>query len=153
MASVLPIPALQDLKVTVQEQTLVFPSQQTQQKSIFLSNIDQILNYNIPTAHFFVANPDFPPETVAERLRRALEKVLVPYDFMAGRFKLNQVSGRLEIECNRAGAGFVVAASEHSLADLGDLVYPSLGFRQLAVQMLDNLELADYQPLCTFQVY
>ncbi|KAG8371809.1 hypothetical protein BUALT_Bualt12G0001800 [Buddleja alternifolia] len=133
MASVIPIPAMQDLKVTLQESVLVFPSQQTEKKALFLSNIDQILNYNIPTAHFFKASPDFPPEIVAKRLKIALEKVLVPYDFMAGRFKLNHESGRLEIDCNAAGAGFVVASSEYSLDELGDFVYPNLGFRQLAV--------------------
>ncbi|KAI3471432.1 hypothetical protein Pfo_030796 [Paulownia fortunei] len=152
MASVLPIPAMQDLKVTLHESILVFPSQETQKKSLFLSNIDQILNYNIPTAHFFTANPDFPPETVAKRLKVALEKVLVPYDFMAGRFKLNQQSDRLDIDCNAAGAGFVVASSEYSLDDLGDFVHPNLGFRQLAVQILDNLGPDNDQPLCTFQV-
>ncbi|KAK6149254.1 hypothetical protein DH2020_016779 [Rehmannia glutinosa] len=152
MASILPIPAMQDLKVTLHESILVLPSQETPKKSLFLSNIDQILNYNIPTIHFFTANPDFPSETVAKRLKMALEKVLVPYDFMAGRFKLNEQSGRLEIQCNAAGAGFVVASSEYRLDDLGDFVHPNLGFRQLAAQILDNLGPDDDQPLCTFQV-
>ncbi|EYU34266.1 hypothetical protein MIMGU_mgv1a023386mg, partial [Erythranthe guttata] len=127
---------------------------QTPKKSIFLSNIDQILNYDIPTAHFFKANPDFPPETVAERLRTALEKVLVPYDFMAGRLKLNRELGRLEIDCNAAGAGFVVAKSDVSLDEIGgeNLVCPNLGYRQLAVQRLDSLPPDVDQPLCVFQV-
>ncbi|KAK4404989.1 Anthranilate N-benzoyltransferase protein 1 [Sesamum angolense] len=136
---------MQHLNITFQQSILVPPSNQTHNhhpnKSIFLSNIDQILNYNIPTVHFFKANPDFPPEIVAERLKMALQTLLqAPYDFMAGRFKLNQQSGRLEIHCNSAGAGFVVASSEYSLDDLGDFVYPNLGFRQLALQTLDNLE-------------
>ncbi|KAL0452857.1 UNVERIFIED_CONTAM: hypothetical protein Slati_1263800 [Sesamum latifolium] len=151
MASVLRVPALQDLKLTLQEPILVSPAKETEKRCIFLSNIDQILNYNIPTAHFFKANPDFHPEIVAKRLKLALERVLVPYDFMAGRFKLNQESGRLEIECNSAGAGFVVASSEYSLDDLGDFVYPNLGFRQLAPQTLPNLGPEVDQPLCVFQ--
>ncbi|KAK6124602.1 hypothetical protein DH2020_041657 [Rehmannia glutinosa] len=117
-----PNPAMQDLKVTFQESTLVFPPSKTEKKSLFLSNIDQILNYNVPTLSFFPANKDYPPEVVSERLRLALEKVLVPYDYMAGRLKLNEESGRLEIDCNAAGAGFVVAASEFSLDEMGDLV-------------------------------
>ncbi|KAL0452924.1 UNVERIFIED_CONTAM: Anthranilate N-benzoyltransferase protein 1 [Sesamum latifolium] len=155
MAFILPIPPMQDLKITFQESILVSPSKQTDDhnKSIFLSNIDQILNYNIPTVHFFKANPDFPPQVVAKRLKMALQRVLqVPYDFMAGRFKLNQQSGRLEIDCNSAGAGFVVASSEYSLDDLGDFVYPNLGFRQLAPQTLDNLGPEADQPLCLLQV-
>ncbi|KAL0444048.1 UNVERIFIED_CONTAM: Fatty alcohol:caffeoyl-CoA acyltransferase [Sesamum latifolium] len=35
-------------------------------------------------------------------LKMALERVLVHYDFLAGRFKLNPQSGRLEIDCNSA---------------------------------------------------
>ncbi|KAL0359356.1 UNVERIFIED_CONTAM: hypothetical protein Sangu_0785000 [Sesamum angustifolium] len=69
--------------------------------------MDQILNYSIPPVHFFKANPDFPPEIVAKRLKMALHRVLqAPYDFMAGRFKLNQQSGSLEIDCHSAEAGF-----------------------------------------------
>ncbi|KAG8371816.1 hypothetical protein BUALT_Bualt12G0002500 [Buddleja alternifolia] len=155
MATISPNPTLQDLKITFQESTLVFPSQQTpdQKKSIFLSNIDQILNYNVPTVYFFPANKDFPPEIVSKRLKMALEKVLVTYDFMAGRLQLNQESGRLEIDCNAAGTGFVVASSEFSLDEIGDLVCPNLGFRQLAVQSLDNLSSVNgNQPLCIIQV-
>ncbi|KAL8482681.1 hypothetical protein ACS0TY_025642 [Phlomoides rotata] len=151
MAILSPVPTLQDLKVTFQECTLVIPSQETKKQSIFLSNIDQILNYSIPTAFFFKANADFPPENVARRMKTALEKVLVSYDFMAGRLSLNHQTGRLEIDCNAAGAGFVVASSKLSLVEMGDcLVYPNLGYRQLAVERLDNL--AHDQPLCVFQI-
>ncbi|KAL0287684.1 UNVERIFIED_CONTAM: Shikimate O-hydroxycinnamoyltransferase [Sesamum calycinum] len=98
-----------------------------------------MLNFDVPTVHFFKANPDFPPETVAKSLKMALERVLVHYDFLAGRFKLNLQSGRLEIDCNSAGMGFVVATSECLLDELGDFAYPNLGFRQLAIRTLDNL--------------
>lgn len=153
MTALSPIPAFEDLKITFQEQSLVFPSQETQKKSIFLSNIDQILNYNIPTAHFFKPNPDFPPENVAEKLRVALERVLVSYEFMAGRLKLNQENSRLEIDCNEAGAGFVVASSEFSLDEIMEfLVHPNLGYRQLAIEKIESLGPGFDQPLCVFQV-
>ncbi|KAL2549309.1 HXXXD-type acyl-transferase family protein [Forsythia ovata] len=144
-------PSIHDLKVTLQDSTLIFPSQETEKKSIFLSNIDQVLNFNVQTIHFFPANPDFAQEVVTSRLKTALEKVLVPYDFMAGRLKMNPQSGRLEVECNAAGAGFVVASTQFSLDEIGDLVYPNPAFRELIVQSMDNLE-ADNQPLCIFQV-
>lgn len=144
-------PSIQDLKVTLQDSTLVFPSQETENRSIFLSNIDQVLNFYVQTIHFFPANPDFTPEVIASRLKTALEKVLVPYDFVAGRLKHNPQSSRLEVECNAAGAGFVVASTQFSLDEIGDLVYPNPAFRGLIVQSLDNLE-ADNQPLCIFQV-
>ncbi|KAL8482691.1 hypothetical protein ACS0TY_025649 [Phlomoides rotata] len=152
MAALSPIPTFNDLKIKFQHSSLVFPSQETRKQSIFLSNIDQLPNYNIPTAHFFKRNPNFPPKNVSERLKMALEKVLVPYDFMAGRLKLNHKTGRLEIDCNADGAGFVVALSEFSLDEIGNcLVYPNLGYRQLASEKLDNLEAGDDQPLCVFQ--
>lgn len=143
--------AKQDLKVTLQHSTLVFPNQETENKSMFLSNIDQVLNFNVQTVHFFRAQPDFPPEVVKEKLKNALGKVLVPYDFLAGRLKFNQELGRLEINCNAAGAGFVLAKSELSLNEVGDLVYPNPAFGQLIVPSLDILEPND-QPLCILQV-
>ncbi|XP_071922576.1 acyltransferase GLAUCE-like isoform X1 [Coffea arabica] len=146
-----PDTAIHDLKVTIQESQLVFPAQETQSKSMFLSNIDQVLNFNVQTVHFFPANLEFPPKIVADRLRTALSNVLVPYDFLAGRIKLNPQSGRLEIDCNSAGAVFAVASSEFALDDIGDLVYPNPAFGQLIVQKVDAIG-SDDQPLCIIQL-
>ncbi|MCD9637969.1 hypothetical protein HAX54_021573 [Datura stramonium] len=143
---------IQDLKVTIHDTSLVFPSQETQRRPMFLSNIDQVLNFDVQTLHFFNANPEFPPEIVRERLRIALSRVLVPYDFLAGRLKMNQESKRLEIDCNCAGAVFLVASSELTLEEIGDLVYPNPAFRQLIVhENIDLLE-KDDKPLCIIQV-
>ncbi|XP_059307534.1 acyltransferase GLAUCE [Lycium ferocissimum] len=144
---------IEDLKVTIHDTSLVFPSEETQKKPMFLSNIDQVLNFDVQTLHFFTANPEFPPEIVTERLRNALSKVLVPYDFLAGRLKMNQESKRLEIDCNGvAGAVFLVASSELTLKEIGDLVYPNPGFRQLiAHESIAHLE-KDDKPLCIIQV-
>ncbi|KAG8366013.1 hypothetical protein BUALT_Bualt17G0032000 [Buddleja alternifolia] len=146
-------PTIQDLKVKLHHSTLLFPTQKTQKKCCFLSNVDQNFNFYVATLHFFSANPNFPPETVAKRLKTAVEKVLVPYDFAAGTVQRNHQSGCLEIDCDAAGAGFVVASSEVSLDEIGDLVYPHQGYNQLAIQNLDNWEPNnDRQPLCIFQV-
>ncbi|XP_016507341.1 acyltransferase GLAUCE-like [Nicotiana tabacum] len=142
---------IQELKVTIQDTSLVFPSEETQKKPMFLSNIDQVLNFDVQTLHFFPANSEFPPEIVKEKLRNALSKVLVPYDFLAGRLKMNHQIGRLEIDCNAEGAVFVVASSELTLKEIGDLVYPNPGFRQLITQSIDLLE-KDDKPLCIIQV-
>lgn len=144
---------IQDLKVTIQDTNLIFPSQETPKKPMFLSNIDQVLNFDVQTLHFFNANPEFPPEIVIERLRIALSRVLVHYDFLAGRLRMNQESKRLEFDCNSdAGAVFMVASSELTLKEIGDLVYPNPGFRQLIVhENIDILE-KDDKPLCIIQV-
>ncbi|CAK7325981.1 unnamed protein product [Dovyalis caffra] len=145
-------PLLQDLKVTIQSSSLVFPNQETaERKSMFLSNIDQVLDFNVETVHFFASHKDFPAQAVAEKIKNALEKILVPYDFLAGRLKLNTTTGRLEIDCNGAGAGFVVASSECTLDEIGDLVYPNPAFAKLVVTSLDSLE-KNGKPLCIIQV-
>ncbi|XP_051133347.1 acyltransferase GLAUCE-like [Andrographis paniculata] len=153
MAVLSPLPSLQDLNLTFHQTTLVFPSKETEKRSIFLSNSDHFFNENVRTAHFFKANPDYSPENVAARLKNALEKVLVPYDFIAGRLKMNHKVGRLELDCNVAGAGFVVASTDASLDEIGDfIVHPNLGFRQLAVQKIDGLAGEVEQPIFVVQL-
>lgn len=142
-------PSIQDLKVAIQDSTLIYPSQEPQEKSFFLSNIDQVLNFHVQTLHFFPANPDFPPEVAATRLKNALQKVMAAYDFLAGRLKQNEETGRLEVECKAAGAGFVVATTEYSMDEIGDLIYPNPGFMQLILQ---GLTAFDDHPLCVLQV-
>ncbi|KAJ0079276.1 hypothetical protein Patl1_23958 [Pistacia atlantica] len=146
---------LQDLKVSIHDTSLIFPSQETPRKSIFLSNIDQVLNFNVETLHFFPPHKDFPPHLVAEKLRNTLAKALVPYDFLAGRLKANPKTGRLEIDCNGGGAVFVVASSEYSLDEIGDLVYPNPAFKELICGseiVNEFLGKDDDQPLCLVQI-
>lgn len=142
---------IQDLKVIIHDTITIFPHQETEKRSMFLSNIDQVLTFNVETVHFFVANPEFPPPLVAEKLKSALSKALVPYDFLAGRLRLDPESQRFEIDCNGAGAWFVLGSSEFELGEIGDLVYPNPGFRQLVQKSYENLEIHD-KPLCILQV-
>ncbi|XVE90690.1 hypothetical protein DITRI_Ditri20bG0097100 [Diplodiscus trichospermus] len=142
---------LQDLKISIQNVSLVFPSQQTERKSMFLSNIDKVLNFPVQTVHFFPSHKDFPPRLVTEKLKTAIAKLLVPYDFLAGRLRTNPETGWLEIDCNSAGIGFAEATSEYTLDSIGDLVYPNPAFGQLIYKTMDNLE-QDDQPLCIVQV-
>lgn len=145
---------LQDFKAKIHHSSLVCPSQKTDQRNksmFFLSNIDQVLNFDVHTVHFFPAHKDFPPQIVAEKLRETLGEILVHYDFLAGRLRLNPNTGRLEIDCNDSGVGFVVASSEFTLDEIGDLVYPNPAFAQLVTITLDNLK-PDDQPLCILQV-
>ena len=144
-------PLLQDLKVKIHQSSMVFPSKETEKKSLFLSNIDKVLNFEVETVHFFASHKDFPPHVVAEKFKNALADVMVPYDFFAGRLKQNPETGRLEIDCNGAGAGFVVASSDYQLDQIGDLVYPNPAFAQLVHKNKDFLKPGD-QPLCVVQV-
>jgi omega-hydroxypalmitate O-feruloyl transferase len=89
---------------------------------------------------------------VAEKITDAREKILVPYDFLAGRLKSNARTGRLEVDCNGAGAGFVVASSECTLDEIGDLVYPNAAFAKLVVNSSDHSLEKDGKLLCIIQV-
>ncbi|XP_074332169.1 acyltransferase GLAUCE [Apium graveolens] len=142
---------LQDLKITYHDSSLIFPSQETEKRSMFLSNVDKILNFNVQTVHFFPHNSKFPPEVVTQKLKDAFSKVLVHYDFLAGRLKTNPESGRMEIDCNAAGAGFVVASTEYALDEIGDLVNPNPVFQGFAVQSMEGFKAED-QPLSIMQV-
>ncbi|KAI9083976.1 hypothetical protein K1719_033972 [Acacia pycnantha] len=144
-------PLLQDLNVKIQQTSMVFPSKPSERRSLFLSNIDRVLNFDVETVHFFAGRKDFPAEVVADRLKRALADALVAYDFFAGRLKINSETSRLVIDCNGAGVGFVVASCDYKLDDVGDLVYPNPAFAQLIHKNKDFLKPGDH-PLCVVQV-
>lgn len=147
-----PPPLLQDLKVTVQDATLLFSPQESERGSMFLSNIDQVLNFDVQTIHFFTANPNFPPKIAFKKIQNTLQKLLVTYDFLAGRMKLNPETGRFEFDCKNSGIGFVVASSLHTLDELGDLVYPNPSFEQLVTKRMDDTLQVEGHPLCIVQV-
>ncbi|CAJ1953425.1 unnamed protein product [Sphenostylis stenocarpa] len=144
-------PLLQDLKVTIHNSSMIFPSREIDRKSLVLSNIDKVLTFDVETVHFFGAHKDFPPHVVTERLKNALEDALVVYDFLGGRLKLNLETKRLEIDCTPEGAGFVVASSEYKLDQIGDLDYPHPAFAQLVQKNKDFLKEGD-DPLCVAQI-
>ncbi|KAK1272317.1 Benzyl alcohol O-benzoyltransferase [Acorus gramineus] len=140
-----------DLKITIKSISLVYPPPMLgRRRSMFLSNIDQLFNFDIETVHFFSTVESFPPSTVCDTVERALQKLLVPYDFLAGRLRLDPITGRLEIDCNGAGAGFVVASSERTLEEVGDLTYPTPAFKYL-VPTRSSTGLEDW-PLMAIQV-
>ncbi|KAL5725521.1 omega-hydroxypalmitate O-feruloyl transferase [Ranunculus cassubicifolius] len=105
---------------------------------MFLSDWEQYLNFEIGTISFFLPDSRFSLEMVVDKLETAYRKALVHYDFLAGRLKFNTEQERLEIDCNSAGAGFVVVSSELTLADLGDLAYSCPAFQQLETMRPDN---------------
>eukprot|EP01018_Ginkgo_biloba_P032473 Gb_28530 [translate_table: standard] len=141
-----------DLRVKVEKPSVVYPAEATERRSLFLSNIDQVLVFTLETLHFFAANPQkYSSEDVVEVIKGALSKLLVHYDFAAGRLKLNVAQKRLEVDCNGAGALFAAASSEQSLEELGDITCPNPSFRQLILQEYQGQKLEDL-PLCFLQV-
>ncbi|CAF2157513.1 unnamed protein product [Brassica napus] len=84
-------------------------------------------------------------------LRKALVRAMDVYEFLAGRIRLNPSSGSLDVDCNGAGAGFVVAKSEYTLEELGDLVYPNPSCAKLVTSELQSLP-KDDQPFFLFSL-
>ncbi|KAG0478396.1 hypothetical protein HPP92_013115 [Vanilla planifolia] len=123
---------LHDIQLSILSSSILFPAEPIPKRTMFLSDIDQLsFNFDVETVHFFAANARFPLPAVAQGLQSAIERVLVTYDFLAGRLRFNEQECRLEIDCNSAGVGFVLAESAVELADIKDLDYPHPAFRQL----------------------
>ncbi|GLJ27316.1 hypothetical protein SUGI_0536110 [Cryptomeria japonica] len=140
-----------DLKIKVEAPFAVYPAEAKEARSMFLSNIDQTLVAAVGTLSFFSAHSTMSFEEVVESYVKALSEMLVTYDFMAGRLKLNEEEDRLEIECNGAGAFFAVASSELSMEELGDITTPNLAFRRFV--LCDSVTQSHQQdlPLLTLQ--
>ncbi|OUZ99693.1 Transferase [Macleaya cordata] len=79
-----------------------------------------------PTVYFFPSsNSNSNPKLVAEILRNALAKVLVPYYPFSGRLRETK-NGKLEVFFGpKQGALFVEATSEMEISDLGSLTVPN----------------------------
>ncbi|KAJ4876383.1 HXXXD-type acyl-transferase family protein [Raphanus sativus] len=107
---------------------------------MFLSNVDQVLNFDVQTVHFFRQNKYYSPEIVAEMLRKELVGAIDVYEFLAGRLRLNPSFGRLDLDCKGTGAGFVRA---YTLEELGDLVYKNPAFAKLVASQLRSLLIDD----------
>ncbi|CAA6660127.1 unnamed protein product [Spirodela intermedia] len=116
--------ALRDLRVTILRSSILRPPENVERRLIFLSNIDQQLDFN--------------------RLESAMEELLVSsYDFLAGRLSWDESEARWELDCNGAGVGFVEAASELTLPELGDLELPNPVLSQLVAGKADAMDIED----------
>ncbi|PIA29961.1 hypothetical protein AQUCO_05800207v1 [Aquilegia coerulea] len=108
------------MRITVIEETIVKPIEETPHESLWTPNTDQLFNCLVPSVYFYKPNKtsDFFSCNV---LKYALSKVLVPFYPIAGRLKRNK-EGRVEIDCNGEGALFVEAETDSVVDDLGDFV-------------------------------
>lgn len=118
-----------DITVVVHDVKLVQPADATKEETMYLTNIDLTLVETVECFYVFLNNKDRSSENVFSVLEDALARLLVPYHFMAGRLEVNLEEERLQVKCNRAGAGFLVASSEQTVEELGDLklVNPNFG--------------------------
>eukprot|EP00253_Pinus_taeda_P010182 PITA_10182 len=141
-----------DLQITMEAPFAVYPAEPTPRRSMFLSNIDQTLVSTVATITFFPACAHMAFDEIVQRYVDALGRLLVHYDFVAGRLALNEDEDRLEIDCNGAGVFFAVGMSDLALEELKDIKFPNPAFRQLILQDYVSQSHLQDLPLFTLQV-
>ncbi|CAI9118776.1 OLC1v1020386C1 [Oldenlandia corymbosa var. corymbosa] len=121
---------LTEKDVVKEEPISLFSKSSDENETIFLSNIDQALGFPVETLYFFEVPTGKSHSTlnVGQRVKEAVEVLLGPYYFMAGRLNFNEEAKRMELICNNAGVLFVSATSELTLKDLGNLSQPNPTF-------------------------
>ncbi|KAK3021628.1 hypothetical protein RJ639_046352 [Escallonia herrerae] len=114
------------------EKMVVFPEKPTNRRRIFLSNIDLgLVAYQESVAFYDPPSNQMSFSESCQRLHHALCRLLVKYDFFAGRLVPSlEDSRRLEIDCNGAGAMFATATTETELSQLIDCMAPRPALEQ-----------------------
>ncbi|KAF8726346.1 hypothetical protein HU200_019808 [Digitaria exilis] len=128
-----------DSEAQVMESSIVTPSKATPRHQLWLSALDLLLvnRGHTPTVYFYrraAAAGDF---FDAARLKESLARALVAFYPLAGRLAVDDdADGRFVIDCNGEGALLVVARSDLTVGDLGDLT-PSPELRKLFVPRVE----------------
>ncbi|KAF3529249.1 hypothetical protein DY000_02039017 [Brassica cretica] len=116
---------------------MVRPAAETPSTYLWNSNVDLIIaRYHSSSVYFYRSNGAsnfFDPQV----LKEALAKALVPFYPFAGSLRRDE-NGRIEIDCNAAGALFIVADTPSVIDDLGDFA-PSVNLSKLVPHV-------DYSP-------
>lgn len=144
-------------RIQLVEKVVIVPEKPTPRKRMFLSNIDLSLVVYQDSASFF----DPPSNQVSfsdicSKLYNALGKMLVHYDFMAGRLvpSLDE-KNRFEIDCNDAGIVVAAAKTDRKLCEFGVISAPNPELMELVVflheQSGEEVDLKEI-PLASLQV-
>eukprot|EP01018_Ginkgo_biloba_P006431 Gb_15886 [translate_table: standard] len=86
-----------------------------------LSNLDRKCPMLMYTVFFYRPAQDLSAGSVFQTLKTAMEKTLGVWYPAAGRLKINEHDGKLDLLCNNAGAVLVEACTDVSLSELGDM--------------------------------
>ncbi|EFJ31486.1 BAHD family acyltransferase, clade V [Selaginella moellendorffii] len=135
--------------VVIQSSELVTPALPLERRTLYLSNIDHQVFFHVEWIMVYDSIDN--PRDWIEKLRECLAKILVPYYFLAGSFKLNDENGRLEIDCNGAGVVFTRASMDATIAQLHNLRDPDPLFRKELITLPRNVESIQDLPLLTLQ--
>ncbi|XVF65889.1 hypothetical protein PTKIN_Ptkin09bG0287300 [Pterospermum kingtungense] len=139
------------MEITLKETTIVRPAQETPKGSLWLSNLDLVMNrYHVPTVYYYKPINGCSNFFDREKLKEALSKILVPFYPIAGRLGFDE-NGRLEIVCNAQGVLFIEAETSSAVDQfVGDFSDKSEAFR--LVPMVDYSGGISSYPLLVLQV-
>lgn len=141
-------------RIELVEKVVITPENPTpSNKRMFLSNIDLSLVVYQDSASFFD-----PPSNqisfseVCNKLYSALRKMLVHYDFMAGRLVPSvEDNNRFEIDCNDAGIVVAAARTDKKLSEFAIISAPNPELRDLVAFLHEEGDLKEI-PLASLQV-
>ncbi|CAI8612543.1 unnamed protein product [Vicia faba] len=120
-------------RIQLVEKVVIVPEKSTPPKRMFLSNIDLSLVVYQDSASFFdpPSNQIFFSD-ICTKLYNALGKMLVHYDFMAGRLVPSlEEKNRFEIDCNDAGIVVAAAKTDRKLCEFGVISAPNPELKEL----------------------
>ncbi|GLJ26974.1 hypothetical protein SUGI_0528240 [Cryptomeria japonica] len=121
-----------DLGAKLIEVVSVYPLKcGAQDSTLKLSNLDRKCPMLMYTVFFYRPSEDLNLGSVFQNLKEALEKTLTVWYPAAGRLKINENDGKLDLLCNSAGAFMAKAFTDSKFSELGDLSQYNPFFEEL----------------------
>ncbi|XP_027099162.1 brassinosteroid-related acyltransferase 1 [Coffea eugenioides] len=144
-----------ELHVSLKETITLRPSEEVARQTIELSGLDRISPAILYTILFFKSSSteksSHLADEVFERAKKSLAKMLVSWFPAAGRFKINEATGKLEIDCNNEGVIMVTAETDSTLDELGKLYEYKPSYEKLVPQ-LPHADGISKNPLVVVQI-
>ncbi|XVF02999.1 hypothetical protein REPUB_Repub04eG0222900 [Reevesia pubescens] len=146
-----------ELKLSVKENINVKPLNLFKRQTIELSGLDRISPAILYTVFFYksdqLTNESFTQEEEDPigRAKTALQKVLIPWFPAAGRFRINEASGKLEIDCNNQGVILVTAVTDSKLEELGKLHEYKSCYENLVPKLPEATDVSE-NPIAVVQI-
>ena len=149
------------LNVLLKETILVKPlceheSSKRSLQTIELSGLDRISPAMLYTVFFYNSNPcsesmSSRVDNNVEKAKRALQRVLIAWFPAAGRLRIKQGTGKLEIDCNDEGITVITVETLSKLEELGELHEYKACYEKLVPHLPEGGIMSD-NPLIVVQV-
>ncbi|KAF8398901.1 hypothetical protein HHK36_014765 [Tetracentron sinense] len=144
-----------ELKVFLKDSITLKPCEQSKRQTIELSGLDRISPAILYTVFFYKApltdETSSEEDYHVERAKRSLEKVLVPWFPAAGRFRIDEGTGKLEIDCNDEGVTMITAVTDSKFEELGRLHEYKACYENLVPQIPAAADISE-NPLVVVQI-